>query len=86
MGYCEVSKAFRIHIPGHCHIEISRDVTFDEEATLKKSRRCQLEEVYEEEPVNPRTTESVREVPRAAKPVREVIASPDEEKIGRAHD
>jgi hypothetical protein len=34
--------------------------------TLKKSRRCQLEEVYEEEPVNPRTTESVREVPRAA--------------------
>jgi hypothetical protein len=29
-------------------------VTIDEEATLKKSRRCQLEEVYEEEPVNPR--------------------------------
>jgi hypothetical protein len=36
-----------------CHIEISRDVTFDEEATLKKSRRCQLEEVCEEEPVIP---------------------------------
>jgi hypothetical protein len=56
VGYCEVSKAFRIYIPGHRHIEISRDVTFDEEAALKKSRRCQLEEVYEEEPVNPRTT------------------------------
>jgi hypothetical protein len=54
-------------------------VTFDEEAALKKSRRCQLEEVYEEEPVNPRTTESVREVPGAAKPVREVVTSPDEE-------
>jgi hypothetical protein len=54
-------------------------VTFDEEATLKKSRRCQLEEVYEEEPVNPRTTESVREVPRIAEPVKEVVASPDEE-------
>jgi hypothetical protein len=79
VGYCEVSKAFRIYIPGHRHIEINRDVTFDEEAALKKSRRCQLEEVYEEEPVNPRTTESVREVPRAAEPVREVIASPDEE-------
>ena len=64
MGYCKVSKAFRIYILGHCHIEISRDVTFDEEATLKKSRRCQLEEVYEEEPVNPRIAESVREVPR----------------------
>jgi hypothetical protein len=79
VGYCEVSKAFRIYIPGHCHIEINRDVTFDEEAALKKSRICQLEEVYEEELVNPRTTESVREVPRAAEPVREVIASPDDE-------
>jgi hypothetical protein len=78
-GYCEVSKAFRIYIPGHRHIEISRDVTVDEEATLKKSRRCQLEEVYEEEPVNPRIAESVREVPRALEPVREVVTSPDEE-------
>jgi hypothetical protein len=40
VGYCEVSKAFKIYIPGHRHIEISRDVTFDEEAALKKSRRC----------------------------------------------
>jgi hypothetical protein len=74
-----VSKAFRIYILGHRHIEIIRDVTFDEEAALKKSRRCQLEEVYEEEPVNPRIVESVREVPRAAEPVREVVTSPDEE-------
>jgi hypothetical protein len=64
VGYCEVSKALRIYILGHRHIEISRDVTFDEDAALKKSRRCQLEEVYEEEPVIPRT--AVREVPRAA--------------------
>ena len=48
---------------------MSRDVTFDEDTTLKKSRRCQLEEVYEEEPV----------APKVAEPVREVIASPDEE-------
>jgi hypothetical protein len=54
-------------------------VTVDEEATLKKSRRCQLEKVYEEEPVNPRIAESMREVPRAAEPVREVVTSPDEE-------
>jgi hypothetical protein len=79
VGYCEVSKAFIIYIPGHRHIEISRDVTFDEEATLKKSRRCQLEEVYEEEPEIPRIAESVKEVPRAAEPVREVVTSPDEE-------
>jgi hypothetical protein len=37
-GYCEVSKAFKIYIPGHHHIEISRDVTVDEDATLKKSK------------------------------------------------
>jgi hypothetical protein len=82
VGYCEVSKAFRIYIHGHHHIEISRDMTFDEEATLKKSRRCQLEELYEEEPINPRIAKSVREVPRAADTVREVITSPDEETPG----
>jgi hypothetical protein len=54
VGYCEVSKAFRIYIPGYHHIDISRDVTFYEDETLKKSRRCQLEEVYEEEPVAPK--------------------------------
>jgi hypothetical protein len=40
VGYCEVSKAFKIYIPGYNHIEISRDVTFDEEAALKRSRKC----------------------------------------------
>jgi transposase InsO family protein len=77
VGYCEVSKAFRIYIPGQHHIEISRDVTFDEDAALKKFKLCQIEEVYEEEPVIPNI--AMREVPRAAKPVREVVTSPDEE-------
>ena len=35
VGYSEVSKAFRIYISGLHHIEISRDVTFDEE--MKKT-------------------------------------------------
>jgi hypothetical protein len=70
VGYCEASKAFRIYIPGPHHIEISMDVTFDEDATLKKSRRCHLEEVYEEELVISRVAELVREVPRAVEPVR----------------
>jgi hypothetical protein len=56
---------------------------FDEDATLKKSRRCHIEEVYEEEPVIPRT--AVREVPRATELVREVLTSPDEE-ILEDHD
>jgi hypothetical protein len=85
VGYCEASKAFRIYILGHHHIEISRDVTFNEDEGIKKSRRCHLEEVYEEEPVAPKVAELVREVPRVAEPVREVVASPDEE-ILEAHD
>ena len=64
---------------------INRDVTFDEDATLKKSKLCQLEEVYEEEPVIPRVTESVREVPRTVEPVKQVVTSPDEE-ILEDHD
>jgi hypothetical protein len=75
VGYCEVSKAFKIYILGYHHIDINIDVTFDEDETLKKSRRFHLEEVYEEEPV----------APRVAKPVREVITSPNEE-IPEDHD
>ena len=51
------------------------DVTFDEDEALKKSRRFQLEEVYEEEPV----------APRVAKPVREVTNIIDDE-ISKDHD
>jgi hypothetical protein len=62
VGYCEVSKAFRIYIPGYHHIGINRDVTFDEDASLKRSRKYKLEEVYEEEPIAPRVAEPVKEV------------------------
>ena len=41
---------------GFHHIEISRDVSFDEGTPLKKYRRCQLEEVHEED-VPPRMVE-----------------------------
>ena len=66
VGYYEVSKSFRIYISGFHHIEISRDVTFYEETTLKKSRRCQLEEVHEED-VPPRKVE--------VEPSPEIVAS-----------
>jgi hypothetical protein len=48
---------------------IIKDVTFDEDATLKRSRKCQLEEVYEEETV----------ALRVAEPVKEVTITPDDE-------
>jgi hypothetical protein len=75
--HCEKStnKAFIIYILGGHHIEINRDVTFDEDATLKRSRRCQREEVYEEEPV----------ASRVAEPVKEVTVTPDDE-IPKDHD
>jgi hypothetical protein len=75
IGYCEVSKAFKIYIPGYHHIEIRRYVTFDEDATLKRSRKFHLEEVYEEE----------RVAPRVAEPVKEVTVTPDDE-IPKDHD
>jgi hypothetical protein len=75
VGYCEVSKAFRIYIPCYHHIEINNDVTFDEHATLKRSRKCQLEEVYKDELV----------APRVAEPVKEVTVTPDDE-ISEDHD
>jgi hypothetical protein len=74
VGYCEVSKAFRIYIPGYHHIEINRDVTFDEDAALKRSRKCHLEEVYKE-----------HVAPRVAEPVKEVTVNPDDE-IPENHD
>ena len=41
-------------------MEINRDVTFDEEETLKRSRKCQHEEVQEEDvpPTNEETAPS----------------------------
>ena len=54
-------------------MEISRDVTFDD-TTLKKSKKCQLEETYEEVVA-----------PRDAKLMKEVAPSPDDE-ILEEHD
>ena len=39
VGYSEQSKAYRIYIPGYLQIELSRDVTFDEDTTFRKSRK-----------------------------------------------
>ena len=36
MGYSETSKAYRIYVPGLREVEICHDVTFDEDAALKK--------------------------------------------------
>jgi hypothetical protein len=38
VGYSESSEAYMIYVPIHRKIEVSRDVTFHEEATFKISR------------------------------------------------
>ena len=49
VGYSESSKAYRIYFPGYKNIDISRDVTFDEETAYNKSRKRPAEEPEEVE-------------------------------------
>ena len=54
IGYSETSKVYKIYVPGFKKIEISRDVTFDEDAAFSKSKKNASEEVQDEEPKDPR--------------------------------
>ena len=36
MGYSETLKAYRVYVPGQREVEIFHDVTFDEDAFLRK--------------------------------------------------
>ena len=38
VGYSEVSEAYRIFVPSHRRIVVSRDVQFKEERALRKTR------------------------------------------------
>jgi hypothetical protein len=43
VGYSEFSKAYQIYISGQRQIELSRDVTFEEEVAFKESREVEME-------------------------------------------
>ena len=47
VGYSESSKSYRIYFLGFKKIDISRDVTFDEDSTYLKSRKKPTEEPKE---------------------------------------
>ena len=53
VGYIESSKACKIYIPGSRHIEVSKDVSFKEEVSLKKSIGSDIE-IDDEELVAPK--------------------------------
>ena len=57
VGYSETSKAYRIYVPGFKKIEVSRDVTFDDDATFWKSKKNSLEEIQDEGPKAPKGLE-----------------------------
>jgi hypothetical protein len=57
VGYNENSKAYRIYVPSRRKIEVTRDVTFHEEATFKKSKELQ----HESEAVQPASPSSENE-------------------------
>ena len=47
MGYFESSKTHRLYFPGYKKIDISRDVTFDEDTAYNKSKKRPTEEPEE---------------------------------------
>ena len=57
--YSEQLKSYRIYIPGYPQIDISKDVIFDEDSSLKKSIKDKEDE---EEHETPNTIESRKEV------------------------
>jgi hypothetical protein len=61
VGYSDTSKAYKVYILSHRKIDISRDVTFDENVAFHKSKQGRTEESHDEENGVPRALET-REV------------------------
>jgi len=49
VGYDETSKGYSIYVPGQRYIEVSRDVTFDEEVAFRRSKRSHMDTDKEEQ-------------------------------------
>ena len=60
VGYSDTSKAYKIYSPSHWKVEISRDVTFDENAAFSKSKQIRAKEAHEEENEVPKVLEAIK--------------------------
>ena len=76
MGYSESSKAYRIYFPGFKKIDISKDITFDEDSTYNKSRKRPVEDSEEtkvpriqDTTMNDATHEEYREIEEPQEPI-----------------
>ena len=76
VGYSESSKAYRIYFSGYKKIDISRDVTFNEDIAYNKSRTRPAKEPEEAETprihdttMNEETQEEYREFEEPKRPV-----------------
>ena len=81
VGYSESSKAYWIYFLGLKNIDISRDVTFDEDLAYIKSRKRPVEDSEESEVPRIRNTtmnESTREENRGMEEPQEPIDPPQE--------
>ena len=81
MGYSESLKAYRIYFLGFRKINISRDVTFDEDTAYNKSRKRPVEDPKETEiPRIQDTTmdEAIPEEDREIKEPQELVDPPRE--------
>jgi hypothetical protein len=82
VGYSETSKSYRIYVPGKNYIEVSRDVTFHEEATFHHCREISYDTEEDEapstEPSNSQLSDEQREEARepSMEPIRDSIEFP----------
>ena len=63
VGYNESSKAYKIYVLGQRHIDVSKDVTFHEEAAFRRSKELQFD-INMEEHENPSIEIIVHESPQ----------------------
>ena len=62
VGYNETSKEYKVYILGHKQVDISRDVTFNEDETFKNSRKCHTDEDHDEESIDPRVADTRNDI------------------------